>query len=142
MLNCSASGKKRGGGYHVRMAQGQCGFTALLRPLFFLNLSCSCSLNLLNCKHRIGFAARLAGHWSNGHFKKPSSSSGRTKIKFPTIGNICPLAASLKFHTVNGRHKQKMFWLFVNFKTIFTFDRWRPYTKKNRTAPMNRTFIN
>ena len=31
-------------------------------------LSSQYSINLSNCKHRIGFAARLAGHWSNGHF--------------------------------------------------------------------------
>jgi hypothetical protein len=35
MLNCSASGKKRGGGNHVRKALCLFGFTALFRPLFF-----------------------------------------------------------------------------------------------------------
>ena len=47
---------------------GLFGFTVLIRPLFFRNLLVLCSINLLKCKHRIGFAARLAGHWSNGHF--------------------------------------------------------------------------
>lgn len=35
IVNCSASGKKRGGDYHVRKAQGLLGFTILFRPLFF-----------------------------------------------------------------------------------------------------------
>ena len=55
-MNCSASGKRKGGDCHVRMAQGQRGFTVLLRPLFFLNLYESFSINLLNCKHRTGLA--------------------------------------------------------------------------------------
>ena len=56
-MNCSASGKRKGGDCHVRMALGQRGFTVLLRPLFFLNLFKSFSINLLNCKHRTGFAS-------------------------------------------------------------------------------------
>jgi len=55
-MNCSASGKRKGGDCHVIMAQGQRGFTVLLRPLFFLNLFESFSINLLNCKHRTGLA--------------------------------------------------------------------------------------
>jgi hypothetical protein len=56
MLNCSASGKKRGGGNHVRKALCLFGFTALFRPLFFQIIIPFCQLNLLNCKHGIGFA--------------------------------------------------------------------------------------
>ena len=55
-MNCSASGKRKGGDCHVRMALSQRGFTVLLRPLFFLNLFESFSINLLNCKHRTGLA--------------------------------------------------------------------------------------
>ncbi len=56
LMNCSASGKRKGGDCYVRMALGQRGFTVLLRPLFFLYLFESFSINLLNCKHRTGFA--------------------------------------------------------------------------------------
>jgi len=38
LLNCSASGKKRGGDYHVVKATGLFGLPVLLRPLFFRNL--------------------------------------------------------------------------------------------------------
>jgi hypothetical protein len=38
LLNCSASGKKKGGDNHVRMALCQLGFTILFRPLFFRKL--------------------------------------------------------------------------------------------------------
>jgi len=37
LLNCSASGKKKGGDNHVRMALCQLGFTILFRLLFFRN---------------------------------------------------------------------------------------------------------
>jgi len=60
MLNCSASGKKRGGDVHVRKAKSLLGFTVLLRPLFFQNLLFLCSIKLFICKHRIRFAAMLA----------------------------------------------------------------------------------
>ena len=63
-MNCSASGKKKGGDCHVRMALGQRGFTVLLRPLFFLNWFESFSINLLNCKHRTGLA-KMAVQWLN-----------------------------------------------------------------------------
>jgi hypothetical protein len=35
LLNCSASGKKRGGDYHVVKAASLLGFKVLFRPLFF-----------------------------------------------------------------------------------------------------------
>ena len=60
LSNCSASGKKRGGDYHVRKAYCLLGLSVLLRPLFFLNLIYSSVLNLMNCKHRSGIGAMRA----------------------------------------------------------------------------------
>jgi hypothetical protein len=79
LLNCSASGKKKSGDYHVVMAFSQCGFTVLFRSLFFLNLILYCSLNLLKCKHRRGFGVIGAGHWSNRLQFAISSSFGLTE---------------------------------------------------------------
>ena len=56
MLNCSASGKKRGGDYHVRKAKCLLGFTVLLRLLFFQISIHPIIVNLLKSKHRIGLA--------------------------------------------------------------------------------------
>ena len=50
--NCSASGKKKGGGHHVVKAFCLRGFTTLSRSLFFQIFICSTIVNLLNCKHR------------------------------------------------------------------------------------------
>ena len=60
--NCSASGKKKGGGHHVVKAFCLLGFTTLSRSLFFQIFVCSTLVNLLNCKHRIGFYAS----WADG----------------------------------------------------------------------------
>ena len=40
----------------------------ILPPVLSLILILKYSTKVMNCKHRIGFAARLAGRWSNGHF--------------------------------------------------------------------------
>jgi hypothetical protein len=55
-LNCSASGKKRGGDYHVVKAIMPMGFYGLIPPLVLSIPIAFLLLNLLNCKHRMGFA--------------------------------------------------------------------------------------
>ena len=53
--NCSASGKKKGGGHHVVKAFCLSGFTTLSRSLFFQIFISITVVNLLNCKHRMRF---------------------------------------------------------------------------------------
>ena len=52
LLNCSASGKKRGGDHHVRKALMPIGFYGLIPPLVLSKSVLLLLLNLLNCKHR------------------------------------------------------------------------------------------
>jgi len=59
-VNCSASGKKRGGDNHVVKAQGLFGFTILLRPLFFQYFILSSIIQFIK---KVNIGAGLAIGW-------------------------------------------------------------------------------